>query len=243
MTAGTQAWRAASSRKAWIAPGHASGSPIGSPLASITPVTTRYPTQDLPVGDQIMLLSRRRAKYPSESRSPYLPSRSLIRPASCSLSRDPWPGRAQEQVGRHHHGEHAERAGEQVEQVGAGLRHELDRPGYAHQAEQHVLDPLPQRVVLDQAARQQDVGQPDRHIGDHQAGEDPGRPPPGPRVALRVELVPEDQQQHQGGGGGVGPDPDVVGGVHHVDDDAEREQQRDRLPGPALALAGARGRA
>ena len=41
ITAGTQACRAASSRNAWIAPGHASGSPIGSPLASITPDTTR----------------------------------------------------------------------------------------------------------------------------------------------------------------------------------------------------------
>ena len=41
ITAGTQACRAASSRNAWIAPGHASGSPIGSPAASITPDSTR----------------------------------------------------------------------------------------------------------------------------------------------------------------------------------------------------------
>ena len=41
ITAGTQACRAASSRNALIAPGQASGSPIGSPLASMTPDTTR----------------------------------------------------------------------------------------------------------------------------------------------------------------------------------------------------------
>jgi len=35
---------------------------MGSPLASMTPETTRYPTQDLPVGDQITLLSLRSAK-------------------------------------------------------------------------------------------------------------------------------------------------------------------------------------
>ena len=62
MTAGTQACLAASSRNAWIAPGHASGSPMGSPLASITPDTTRYPMQDLPLGDQITFLSLRSAK-------------------------------------------------------------------------------------------------------------------------------------------------------------------------------------
>ena len=41
ITAGTQACRAASSRNAWMAPGQASGSPSGSPPASITPDTTR----------------------------------------------------------------------------------------------------------------------------------------------------------------------------------------------------------
>ena len=62
ITAGAQACLAASSRNAWIAPGQASGSPMGSPLASMTPETTRYPTQDLPVGDQITLLSWRSVK-------------------------------------------------------------------------------------------------------------------------------------------------------------------------------------
>ena len=41
MTAGRQACRAATVRNSAMAPGHASGSPIGSPDASITPDTTR----------------------------------------------------------------------------------------------------------------------------------------------------------------------------------------------------------
>ena len=41
MTAGVQACRSASQTNRLIAPGHASGSPSGSPLASITPETTR----------------------------------------------------------------------------------------------------------------------------------------------------------------------------------------------------------
>ncbi len=41
ITAGTQACRSASSMNRLIAPGHASTSPTGSPLASMTPETTR----------------------------------------------------------------------------------------------------------------------------------------------------------------------------------------------------------
>ncbi len=45
-----------------MAPGQASGSPIGSPDASETPPTTRYVTAALPVGDQMTDFSRRSAK-------------------------------------------------------------------------------------------------------------------------------------------------------------------------------------
>src|SRR5262249_60463362 len=62
ITAGTHACLDAMSRNAWIAPGHASLSPIGSPLASMTPDTTRYPMHDFLVADQITLLSSRNAK-------------------------------------------------------------------------------------------------------------------------------------------------------------------------------------
>lgn len=41
MTAGVQEWALASSMKRSMAPGQASTSPMGSPLASMTPETTR----------------------------------------------------------------------------------------------------------------------------------------------------------------------------------------------------------
>jgi hypothetical protein len=62
ITAGTQACRRASSSPSAIAPGQASGSPIGSPLTSSTPCTTRYVSAALPLPDQTTLLSRRSAK-------------------------------------------------------------------------------------------------------------------------------------------------------------------------------------
>ena len=96
-----------------------------------------------------------------------------------------------------------------------------------------MLGPLPDRVVQRQVPGEQDVGQADGHVRDDQADEDPGRPPPGPRVAHRVELVPVAQQHGQDGRGGSGLNQ--VGDVHHVDEDAEREQHGDRLPGAAFA--------
>jgi hypothetical protein len=45
-----------------MAAGHASGSPSGSPEASITPETTRYEIAALPLGENSTDLSRRNAK-------------------------------------------------------------------------------------------------------------------------------------------------------------------------------------
>ena len=95
-------------------------------------------------------------------------------------------------------------------------------------------DPLPQRVVLGQPPGQQDVREPDGHVGHHQPEEDPQRTPPGPRVAHRVELTPEVQQgAHQQRRDGRGDDP-VLPERDHVHHDADREQQRHRLPGAPL---------
>ena len=110
----------------------------------------------------------------------------------------------------------------------------MDRAGHAHQAVDHVHHPLPERVVLGQPAGQQDVGEPDGHVGHHQPEEDPQGPPPGPRVAHRVELGPEvDQRRHQQGGDHGGDDP-ALPERDHVHHGADREQHGHGLPGAAL---------
>ena len=190
--------------------------------------------QDFPVGDQMMLLSLRSVKYPRESRSPCFveqvpdPLRVLLaQPAGGA-------GGPEEQVGGDGQREQAEGPGQHHEQVAVLLGHEVDRAGHPHQAVHHMHDPLPQRVVLGQPPGQQDVREPDGHIGHHQPEEDPQRTPPGPRVAHRVELTPEVQQgAHQQRRDGRGDDP-VLPERDHVHHDADREQQRHRLPGAPL---------
>jgi hypothetical protein len=81
-TAGDQPYRRASASQRWIAAGQASGSPSGSPLARLTPFTTRYAIAASFPGANTTALSRRVAKYPSESRSPC--SRSSRRTSSSS---------------------------------------------------------------------------------------------------------------------------------------------------------------
>ena len=185
------------------------------------------------------LLSSRRAKYPSESRSPYLPSRSLIRAASAAPSRALGSGRAQEQVHREDQGEDTEPAGEDAEQVAARLRHPLNRPGRSHQAVHDLLHPLAQRVVGRQPPGQDDVGEADDDVGDDHAGEHPQRPPPGTRIPLGVELVPEVQQrdeQDQRDDGRRYP-LHVRVRVIEVDADVEGEQREHGLVGAPLPAA------
>ena len=62
ITAGVHEYARAVSSHERIAGPHASTSPSGSPLARLTPLTTRYVTAALPLGENTTALSRRVAK-------------------------------------------------------------------------------------------------------------------------------------------------------------------------------------
>ncbi len=148
-------------------------------------------------------------------------------------------GRAQEQVDGDDEREQAERAGQQVVEVAAGVRRPLDRAVHADQLVDDVLEPLEERVVTVQRA-DREVAEADRDVRHDQDHEHVQHAPPGARVTDRVELAVEVEQpgqQHDRHDGGDG-DRDLarqVREVQEVDDDVEGEQRQDGLPGPALA--------
>jgi hypothetical protein len=145
--------------------------------------------------------------------------------------------RAEEQVGGDHQREQAERAGQDVVEVAAGVGRPLHRAVDADQLVHHVLEPLEERVVRGERADRK-VAEADRHVRYDQEHEDPQHVPPGARVTDRVKLAVEKEQpdeqddRHEGGDGGPVRE---VREMLEVDDDIQDKQRQDGLPGPALA--------
>jgi hypothetical protein len=146
-------------------------------------------------------------------------------------------GRAQQQVDGDDEREQAERAGEHVIEVTAGIRRPLHGPVDPDQLVDDVLQPLEGRVVPGQRADRQ-IAEADRDVGRGQHDEYVQHAPAGARVADRVELAVEVQQRRQQHDRHTRGDRDAVREVREmleVNADVEREQRQDGLPGPALA--------
>ncbi len=112
-------------------------------------------------------------------------------------------GRPQEQVTGEDQREQPQAAGQEAEEIAAGLRREDDRPGEADHVEDHGLHPLEERVIAGQPAGDRKVREADGDVRHQQSDERPERPPPGERIAYRVELTAvktQDPEQRDGHG-------------------------------------------